>query len=657
MKVTCHSTIANYCSPVSQSHRLVWIFAIFVWFDSPLLAQSPIGSDSITALMDAAYELEAINPDSAIALYQKTYVLALANWDTLNAGKSLQYTGIVFAERERLDSAEYYYQRALPFFQRISYQRGVGSTYVNLGNIAQYRADYEQAIDYYLQSIPYFEDIRDTSSISITYNNIGSVFNFIDQPRRALSYQEQALASSKAIGDSVTIADAYINMSKTYITLEDTASAIDQLQQVIQYSEPSNNVYFLMLAYNNLAELYTKAGDLEHASSYATNSVHFARQNGMPYYTISALITAARTLIQSGAYSSALDSLQEGFQLDEGIKSHELRAQAYELASQAYAGLGNYRQAHEQFKLHKQYSDSIFDETRTRTLNDLERKYEAEKKSRQLADQQLLTVQQEEDLNRQRFLLILVVSVSLLLVMAVGFLFYYLKQRRKLYQQQLLVVKRENELQSVKALITGEEKERTRIAKELHDGLSGLLGSIKLRFSAFSQSLGSGQKTDYAQALGLLDDASREVRQISYNLMPEVLLKFGLVEALQSYFNNINQSNTLQIDFQALGLTERLAPSLELTLYRILQELVNNIIKHSNATEVLVQISRLDHLLTVTVEDDGVGFSPEQASGGIGLESIRSRVDYLSGKLDIQSQQGKGTSVYMEFALEKLQSA
>ncbi|MEM6843756.1 MAG: tetratricopeptide repeat protein [Bacteroidota bacterium] len=633
------------------------ISAVLVCLDSPSLAQSSIDTDSIATLMDVAYELEATNPDSAIALYQQTYVMALASGDTLNAGRSLQYKGIVFSERERLDSAEYYYRQALPLFQRIGHQRGIGSTYVNLGNVAQFRADYEQAIDYYLQSIPYFEQAQDTSSIAITYSNIGSVFNFIGQTDRALSYYERSLELSKAIGDSVTIADVYINMSKNYIALQDTASAIDQLQQVIQYSEPSNNVYFLMLAYDNLADLYMNVGDLEQATSYARSSLYYARQNAMPYYTISALIMAARTLIQSGSYSPALDTLRVGLQLEQSIKSYELRAEAYELAAQAYVGLGNYRQAYEQFKLHKQYSDSIFNESRTRTLNDLERKYEAEKKSRQLADQQLLTTQQEEDLNRQRSLLILVVSVSLLLVLAVGFLFYYLKQRRRLYQQQLLVVKRENELQSVKALITGEEKERTRIAKELHDGLSGLLGSIKLRFSSFSQSLGTSQKTDYTQALGLLDDASREVRQISHNLMPEILLKFGLVEALRSYFNNINQSNTLQIDFQELGLKERLTPSLELTLYRIVQELVNNIIKHSNAKEVLVQISRLDHLLTVTVEDDGVGFSPEQASGGIGLESIRSRVDYLSGKLDIQSQQGKGTSVYMEFTLEKLQSA
>src|SRR5699024_981954 len=132
------------------------------------------------------------------------------------------------------------------------------------------------------------------------------------------------------------------------------------------------------------------------------------------------------------------------------------------------------------------------------------------------------------------------------------------------------------------------------------------------------------------------------------------LLRYGLIEALNSYFSSINQSKALQIDFQVLGLKERLPSSLALTLYRIVQELINNIIKHSDATEVLVQLNRMDNLLAITVEDNGRGFSLEASREGIGLDSIRSRVDYLSGKLDIQSKEGMGTSVYIEFVLEKL---
>lgn len=640
-----------------HSHPFCFIIFVTMMVAAGFKSREQINADSVNVLLETAYALEATAPDTAIALYKQAYELALEAGDTLNAGRSLQYAGIVFSEHDDPDSAFYYYHQALSFFQKINYQKGIGSTYINLGNLSQFRADYTDAIDYYLQGIPYFEQLKDTSSILITYNNIGSVFSFIHQPQRALSYYDQALQMGKSSEDSVRMADTYINMSKVYIMLQDTAQAIDKLQQVIQYSEPQEHVYFLMLANNNLAELYMDSGDIEKALPYAFATVNYARQHDMPYYIASALLTAARALIVAGDFLPALDTLKKGMQLGEAIKSNDIRSYAYQLTSQAYEGLGDYYKAHEHLLLHKILSDSIFNEAQNRALHELERKFQAEKKSRQLVDQQLLNAQQEETLSQQRFLLSVVILVSLLLALAAGFLLYYLRQRRKLYHQQLMVVKRENELQSVKALITGEEKERTRIAKELHDGLSGLLSGIKLRFSAFKDYIGGeDQQHNYRQALGLLDDASREVRQISHNLMPEVLLKYGLIEALHGYFNSINQSGTLQIDFQVLGMEQRLSSSMELTLYRILQELVKNIIKHSNATEVLVQMSRIDHLLTVTVEDNGIGFSPDRTDDGIGLESIRSRVDYLSGKLDIQSQQGMGTSVYIEFTFEKLQS-
>src|SRR5690606_33598064 len=133
--------------------------------------------------------------------------------------------------------------------------------------------------------------------------------------------------------------------------------------------------------------------------------------------------------------------------------------------------------------------------------------------------------------------------------------------------------------------MVGEEKERARLAKELHDGLSGLLGTIKLRLSAFSGLLvPEDQNKSFSEALGLLDEANSEVRRISHNLMPELLLKYGLIEGLQNYFNNINASGTLNITLQSYGLNGRLPSSLELTVYRIIQELINNIIKHSDAT-------------------------------------------------------------------------
>lgn len=640
-------------------HRLKSICLILFYFASSLVCNQLRGqasTENINDILDEAYALETTDPEKAIGLYKKAHALSMQAGDTLNAGRSLQYAGIVYSERDDLDSAIHYYKLALPFFEAIDNQSGIGAIYANLGNVSQFRGAYEEAINYYLESLPYFESAKDTVSLQITYNNIGSVFSFIHQPEKALSYYDIALDLAMLSYDSLGIADAHVNMSKVYISLNDTTRAIEQLEEASRYS-PSDNGYYMMLITNNLAQLYLNERTKNKALSYAQMSLDYAREQNRPYYLGKALITHAQALIGLDSYHAAIDTLNAALQIGDTTKSNELRSHAYELLSVSYESLGNYAEAHRHLLLHKHVSDSIFKEEQIRSLHELEKKYQTEKKTRALAEQELLTARQEEAINRQQFLLGTALLTVLLLIIGAGFLIYYLNQRRHRYQQQLKLLQREQELQSVKALITGEEKERTRIAKELHDGLSGLLGSIKLRFGSFKDYFqGQNGLEDYEDTLSLLDEAGKEVRQISHNLMPETLLRYGLLEALNSYFSSINQSKALQIDFQALGIEERLPSSLELTLYRIIQELINNIIKHSDATEVLVQLNRMENLLAITVEDNGRGFSLEASQKGIGLESIRSRVDYLSGKLAIQSQEGMGTSVYIEFVLEKLKS-
>ncbi len=607
----------------------------------------------IKNMFDEAYALESTAPEKAIAIYRQAYAISWQVGDTLNAGRSMQYIGIVFSEHDDLDSAIHYYNQALYLFKAINHQRSIGAMYTNIGNVWQFRGAYEEAINYYMESLTYFEATNDTGSLQITYNNIGSVFSFIHQPEKALSYYHTALELAQHSFDSLGIADAYVNISKLYINMNDTANAIAQLEEASQYSS-SDNSYYMMLINNNLAQLYLNEQAINKALSYARISLDYARKQNTPYYLGKALITYANALIISRSFYPAIDTLKAALQIGETTKSMEIRSHAHELLSVSYERLGDYPEAHHNLMRHKQISDSIFKEKQIHSLHELEKKYQTEKKTRALAEQELLTTRQEEALNRQRLWLGVAFLTVLLLAIAAGFLIYYLYQRRHRYQQQLKLLQREQELQSVKALITGEEKERTRIAKELHDGLSGLLSSIRLRFGTFKDYFqAQNGLADYEQTLRLLDEAGKEVRQISHNLMPEILLKFGLIEALNSYFSTINQSKALQIDFQVLGLEERLPSSLALTLYRIIQELINNIIKHSNATEVMVQLNRMDNLLAITVEDNGQGFSLESSKEGLGLDSIRSRVDYLSGKLDIQSKEGMGTSVYIEFMLEK----
>ena len=150
-----------------------------------------------------------------------------------------------------------------------------------------------------------------------------------------------------------------------------------------------------------------------------------------------------------------------------------------------------------------------------------------------------------------------------------------------------------------------------------------------------------------------MDTTSSEARKISHNLMPGALVKFGLVEALQDFCNNISTSNSLKIEFQSFGIEKRLPEAMEIMIYRIVQELINNTIKHASASEAIVQLMGSEKGLHLTVEDNGIGFDPEKLKNpGVGINNIRSRVEYLNGILEYDSEIGVGTTVNVEVPLE-----
>lgn len=215
--------------------------------------------------------------------------------------------------------------------------------------------------------------------------------------------------------------------------------------------------------------------------------------------------------------------------------------------------------------------------------------------------------------------------------------------------QQFNTEKKLKEMQLLEALREGEEKERSRIARDLHDGISGLIAAAKMHFETMgNQSVAIHQLPGFQQGMELLQKASIAVRQTSHNLMPEILLENGLAEALQRYCANVSYDE-LKLAFFSLGTIRRLPSQFELSLYRIAQELIGNIIRHAKADEAIIQLSQHEAHLTLAIEDNGQGFTIGHHGSGTGLSSIRRRVAAMNGTMEIQSAPGKGTQVYLEF--------
>ncbi|HEY1038830.1 MAG TPA: sensor histidine kinase, partial [Bacteroidia bacterium] len=297
--------------------------------------------------------------------------------------------------------------------------------------------------------------------------------------------------------------------------------------------------------------------------------------------------------------------------------------------------------------------DSIFSDEKTKVIADMQTKYDTEKKDLEIA-KQTAELEAKENATKRRDTLIIALASLLVLGIALG---YFVYSRNKIKEKARLdaEIATQKDLRS-KAVIEAEEKERRRIAQDLHDGVGQILSAAKLNLSGLESKLkpeNDEQKALLANALDLVNDSVKEVRTVSHNMMPNTLIKLGLASAVREFITKIGTVPNLKIDLQILGMEERLENTIETVLYRVIQEVVSNIIKHAKANVISMQLIRHEDDLTIMIEDNGIGFDKAKIAQaeGIGLKNIISRVEFLNGQVDFDTTPGQGTTVVIEVPL------
>lgn len=218
-------------------------------------------------------------------------------------------------------------------------------------------------------------------------------------------------------------------------------------------------------------------------------------------------------------------------------------------------------------------------------------------------------------------------------------------QNEELNRRKISELETQQKIETINSMLQGQEAERERIARDLHDSLGGLLSTVKLHFDAIQAKNPdiAGQK-EYNKAYNLLDTACNEVRTISNNMQPGALLKMGIVPAIRDLVNRIESEDTPHMEFIHYGPLQDLPVGVTLNIYRIVQELLYNCLKHSHAREILIQLIRNDEDLEIMVEDDGRGYDPAEVKKGMGTENVAARVNYLKGEISVHSESGVGTT-------------
>jgi len=547
--------------------------------------------------------------DSSLLLNKKALVLAKQMKEELSIAKTTINTANSFHMISKEDSAIYYYMQALPILDKLGNKRMLGIAYSNLQNIYTELTQYQKAIEYGKKGLEIFDnEVEDPLNQSYCLTNLGIVYSSLKRLDSAEIYFTEALQISRHISDQYA-------ESAILLDLGDIHYKLGRLEEARKTFDKA----YLIAKEMDLAE--TQAIALKGIAMYNLEKKNFPLAR---MYADSALIIALKN-----------DSRKQT------LKLYNL------LADISYASQ-DFRAAHQFEEKEDALRDSINADNLLELSTEFETKYETEKKE--------IKILLQQNQLKQKSTFIYFLSAGVIAMLIISLLIYRnYRNRQKLQQAKIEELETEKQLTATEAVLKGEEQERTRLAKDLHDGLGGMLSGIKFSLSNMKENLimTPGNAQAFERSMDMLDSSIKEMRRVAHSMMPEVLMKYGLDTAVKEYCNEIGRSGVLRINYQSVGMTgvnpEQITA---VTVYRIVQELVNNSIKHAAAKNVLVQLhfSPKEKQLAITVEDDGKGFDTTllKQSTGIGWSNIQNRVEFLKGKLDVNSSIGKGTSVLIE---------
>jgi signal transduction histidine kinase len=619
----------------------------------------PADTGQVRQLREIGYSI--IEKDSALSkvLLQEALSSSLTLNDIDAVTNSYRMLGIWYNAFGDKGKALDLYRASLHSAIRNSHFYLMGGAYFNIGIIKYEKGEYDSCVSYYLKAVEIFESpkvfedknlkqrVLDKKKSDL-YSNISAAFNTLKNLSKADEYIDKAIAIAESYKSAVTVANYMQQKADNFYENGNTEKALRTRLKHLPHLEAGNfSKTPLQGAYQNIAQEYFELDKIDSSKIFAQKSLQIAEELGITNGIANANWQLGRIAMKEKQFSLAEKYMEKCAAYFLASDDPNDRMNYFDAMRQLMFSEGRYKEAYSYFEKFKTLNDTILNSERARQFAEREAKYQSEKKDSQIKLQQS-AIRQKNTLNY----LLIASAVVLMLVTTLGYLNY--KQKQKLQQQRITELETEKQLSATEAVLKGEEQERTRLAKDLHDGLGGMLSGIKYSLNTMKGNLVMTPENAQAfeRSIDMLDSSIKEMRRVAHNMMPEALVEFGLDTALKDFCNDINQSGALKITYQSIGMNDlQLNDTTAITIYRIVQELVNNTLKHAAARMAIVQVSKTGNMIAVTVEDDGKGFNTGilQRARGIGWSNIENRVEFLKGKLDIKSQEGKGTSVHIEF--------
>jgi two-component system NarL family sensor kinase len=569
--------------------------------------------------------------------------------DQVTMASSYNYLGIVFMRKKDYMPAISYVQQALALYRKLNAPNATAICLNTLANIYTEQGDYRLAMENFEKAREIYARSNDTRQLAMVNLSIGALYNRQEQYDKAFPYLLNSVAQNRQINNRRSLPSALTSAAMAAIHLKEFARASDMLDSAEAVVRQTKSKQDLKSLYEARLNYYQASGDYREAVRYA------ALYNGAKDSLLSEANIKSMTDMQVKYETEKKEQQITLLNKDNAIKNLEIRNQQLLLEKNLFELTrnrlelteANLQLATDSIQLQKQREwilqqqlDSVEKERRIADLN------------RQGQIQQLELRNRNLEVNR-RNVAISLLGALLLLGSLLGYSYYRRYRLRQEARMQAAIL-RQQEL-ATRAVLEAEEGERQRIAKDLHDGVGQMMSAAKMNLSAFEHRAGFQREEDrlaFEKIISLVDESCREVRSVSHNMMPNALLKNSLAAAVREFIDKLDH-RSLQVHLYTEGLDERLDSNTEAVLYRVIQECVNNVIKHSGADTLDITLIKDDKEITVSIEDNGQGFDRSLAGRGegLGLKNIRTRVDYLKGSVDFDTAPGRGTVVAIHVPL------
>lgn len=570
------------------------------------------------------------HPELYKAYLDSAEILAVAFDNPTCLGDAYHERALYLSNVGNFDDAKTYNFKALEIRQKNKDEKGVFKLNSNLGVLFVRTGKYDLATEYFFKALDYAEKQNDAEAIASCMGYLGHLNYYQKNFKDALKYHKLSKDRQLEIGNNRDAAVADLNIGIAYSQLNMFDSALYHYELSLDSMIVFNDEAAQSRCYNNIGMLYNELGEYNKGIDYLERGlairIKFKDTTGIAF----GYRTIAFASIKLKQYDKAINLLEKSVALSEKMDFVELMKSSFLDLSTAYEAKNDFKKSLEYHKKALSISDTVLTRQKIEALKASQVKYETEKKEQENALLKATTALKDLEVARAQSMLLFTIILVILLAI-VGYLIF--NRMRLRARAQLLEQKENDQRLRFGAVIQAEEKERKRIAQELHDGIGQQLGGLKIRLQNMEENIvESSLKSNLMHLKGIVDETASDVRTISHQMMPRALSEVGLAPAMRDVLENSLAVGGITYQFDNLAEEARYSEQVEISIYRILQELINNINKHSQATHVSVQLIKLAKRLILIVQDNGKGMNGD-GSGGHGIGNIKQRAEILGGSV------------------------